>query len=179
MSRCFFNHRILALQRPNLKKTWCMGPYAGVEYNLTLCRLQNRLQHMHHGQPYAESTLNLCHSRLYPPIQKLQIWPRYISSNWCYRIGALPQWEQTIWSSVSKLFTTMDFIKPKKTVNNVNFQLSCGLYLWLVTQLGQTKDTGHTWAQHTWSTEASTSPGNVVDGGIMFIDLYVEARRLM
>jgi hypothetical protein len=28
-----------------------MGPYAGV--NLTLCRLQSRLQHMYHGQHYA------------------------------------------------------------------------------------------------------------------------------
>ncbi len=30
-----------------------MGPYAGVEYNLTLCPLQSRLQHIYHGQPYA------------------------------------------------------------------------------------------------------------------------------
>jgi hypothetical protein len=48
-----------------------MGPYAGVEYNLTLCPLQSRLQHIYHGQPYAsvylnpmpESTLTLCQSR--------------------------------------------------------------------------------------------------------------------
>ncbi len=25
------------------------GPYTGVEYNLTLCRLQSRLQHMYHA----------------------------------------------------------------------------------------------------------------------------------
>jgi hypothetical protein len=30
-----------------------MGPYVGANYNLTLCRLQSRLQHMYHGQPYA------------------------------------------------------------------------------------------------------------------------------
>jgi hypothetical protein len=30
-----------------------LGPYAGVEYNLTLCPLQSRLQHIYHGQPYA------------------------------------------------------------------------------------------------------------------------------
>ncbi len=30
-----------------------MGPYAGVDYNLTLCPLQSRLQHIYHGQPYA------------------------------------------------------------------------------------------------------------------------------
>jgi hypothetical protein len=35
-----------------------MGPYAGVDYNLTLCRLQSRLQHMYHGQPYARVDLN-------------------------------------------------------------------------------------------------------------------------
>jgi hypothetical protein len=25
-------------------------PYAGVDYNLTICPLQNRLQHIYHGQ---------------------------------------------------------------------------------------------------------------------------------
>jgi len=30
-----------------------IGPYAGVDYNLTLCPLQSRLQHIYHGQPYA------------------------------------------------------------------------------------------------------------------------------
>ncbi len=30
-----------------------MGPYAGVDYNLTLCSLQNRLQHIYRRQPYA------------------------------------------------------------------------------------------------------------------------------
>ncbi len=35
------------------RKTWCMEPYAGVDYNLSLCPLQSRLQHIHHGQPYA------------------------------------------------------------------------------------------------------------------------------
>ncbi len=35
-----------------------MGPYARVDYNLNLCRLQNRLQHMYHGQPYARIDLN-------------------------------------------------------------------------------------------------------------------------
>jgi hypothetical protein len=49
------------------RKTWCMGPYAGGGYNLTLCPLQSRIQHIYHGQPYArvdpnpmlESTLAL------------------------------------------------------------------------------------------------------------------------
>jgi hypothetical protein len=30
-----------------------MGPYAGVDYNLTLCPLQSRLQHIYYVQPYA------------------------------------------------------------------------------------------------------------------------------
>jgi hypothetical protein len=54
-----------------------MEPYAGVYYNLTLCRLQSRLQYTYHGQPYArvdlnpmpESSLKLCQSRLYPPVR--------------------------------------------------------------------------------------------------------------
>jgi hypothetical protein len=31
-----------------------MGPYAGVDYNLILCPLQSRIQHIYHGigQPY-------------------------------------------------------------------------------------------------------------------------------
>jgi hypothetical protein len=35
------------------RTTECMGPYAKVDYNLTLCPLQSRLQHIYHWQPYA------------------------------------------------------------------------------------------------------------------------------
>ncbi len=35
------------------RKKWCMEPYAGVDYNLTLCPLQGRLKYIYHGQPYA------------------------------------------------------------------------------------------------------------------------------
>ncbi len=45
-------------QRPNSKKNMCMGPHAGVDYNLTLCPLQSRPQHIYHGQPYARVDLN-------------------------------------------------------------------------------------------------------------------------
>ncbi len=45
-----------------------MGPYAGVDYNLTLCRLQ----HIYHGQPYAiELAFTLCRSRHCPPVSDL------------------------------------------------------------------------------------------------------------
>ncbi len=40
------------------RKTWCMGPYAGVAYNRTLCPLQSRLEHIYHGQSYARVDLN-------------------------------------------------------------------------------------------------------------------------
>ncbi len=43
-----------------------MGPYAGVDYNLTLSSLQIRLQHTK-GNPMPESTLTLSQSRLFPP----------------------------------------------------------------------------------------------------------------
>jgi hypothetical protein len=54
-----------------------MGPCAGVDYNLTLCPLQSRFQHIYStmGNPIPESTLTLCQSRLYPPSQGLWIWP--------------------------------------------------------------------------------------------------------
>ncbi len=35
-----------------------MGPYVGVDYNLTFCPLQNRLQHTNRGQPYVRVDLN-------------------------------------------------------------------------------------------------------------------------
>jgi hypothetical protein len=56
-----------------------MGPYAGVDYYLTLCPLQSPLQHIYHRQeqPYArvdlkpmpESNLALFQSRFYPPVR--------------------------------------------------------------------------------------------------------------
>ncbi len=52
------------------RKTWCMGPYAGVDYNLKLFPLQSRFQHNNYGQRYMpEATLTLCQSRLYPPVR--------------------------------------------------------------------------------------------------------------
>ncbi len=54
-----------------------MGPNAGVDYNLTLCPLKSRLQHIKGtmSNPIPQSTLTLCQSRLYPPRQGLWIWP--------------------------------------------------------------------------------------------------------
>ncbi len=62
-----------------------MGPYAGADYNITLCPLQTlcRSWLLHHlmstptvdsntfimGNPIPEMTLILCQSRLYPPVR--------------------------------------------------------------------------------------------------------------
>ncbi len=35
-----------------------MGPYAGVDYNLTLCPLQSRLQHIYHWATLCQSLLS-------------------------------------------------------------------------------------------------------------------------
>jgi hypothetical protein len=50
-----------------------MEPYAGIDYNFTLCRLQSLLQHMYHGlgNPIPESTLTLYQSRLYAKVMDL------------------------------------------------------------------------------------------------------------
>ncbi len=60
------------------RKTWCMGTYAGVDYNLTLCPLQSRLQHIYHGQPYARVDLNPVPESTLSPSQGLWIWPQVI-----------------------------------------------------------------------------------------------------
>ncbi len=59
------------------RKAWCMGPYCiPCWHNLTLGRLQSRLQHIYHGQSYARvdlkhMTLNICQSRTYHPVRNL------------------------------------------------------------------------------------------------------------
>jgi hypothetical protein len=57
-------------------KTWCMGSYAGVDYNLTLCPLQSRLEHIYHGrQLYTKVDLNPMPESTLSPSQGLWIWP--------------------------------------------------------------------------------------------------------
>ncbi len=50
-----------------------MEPYAGIDYNLTLCWLQHI--YSYHGKHCPRVDLNLCQSRLYPPVRDLG-WPR-------------------------------------------------------------------------------------------------------
>jgi hypothetical protein len=60
-----------------------MGPYAGVDYyNLTLCPLQSRLQHIYHGQPYARVDLNPMPESTLSPSQGFWIWP--LVSSWVF-----------------------------------------------------------------------------------------------
>jgi hypothetical protein len=49
--------------------------YAGVDYNLTLCPLQSRLQHSYHCQPYVKIDLNPVPELTLSPSQRLWIWP--------------------------------------------------------------------------------------------------------
>ncbi len=64
--------------RPNPKKTWCIGPNARVDYNLTLYPLQSRLQQMYHGQPYARVDINHMPELTLSPSKGLRIWPLHV-----------------------------------------------------------------------------------------------------
>jgi hypothetical protein len=52
------------------------GPYAGFDYNLTICPLQSRLQHIYNGQPYARVDLNPILESTLSPSQGHWIWPQ-------------------------------------------------------------------------------------------------------
>ncbi len=57
------------------RKTWCMGPNGGVDYNLTLCEVMSTPESTPTHLPWDWATLcqsrplNLCQSRLYPPVR--------------------------------------------------------------------------------------------------------------
>ncbi len=59
------------------RETWCMETlYDGVDYyNLTLCRLQSRLQNIYHGQSYARVDLNPMPESTLSPGQGQRILP--------------------------------------------------------------------------------------------------------
>jgi len=54
-----------------------MGPYAGIDYNLTLRLLQSRFQYMysHHGPPYAKVDLKPMPESTLSLSRGLRIWP--------------------------------------------------------------------------------------------------------
>jgi hypothetical protein len=61
--------------RPNQSKAWFRGHYSGVDYNLTLCTIQSRLQRIYQWQPYAKVDLNPMPESTLSPTQGLWIWP--------------------------------------------------------------------------------------------------------
>ncbi len=61
--------RLKLVQHVAQRQTRCMGPYVGVDYNLTLCPLQRRLQHIYHGPPYARLGRNPMPESTSSPIQ--------------------------------------------------------------------------------------------------------------
>ncbi len=70
--------------------TWCMGPIPEFDYNLTLCPLQSRLQHIYHRQPRSQSRPeSYAISRLYPPVRDLEfgLWEAYFCSIIMTEIG--------------------------------------------------------------------------------------------
>ncbi len=54
------------------RDSWCMGPYAGVDYNHTLCRLH----HNYRWQSYACVDLSPTPESTLSPSQGLRIWPQ-------------------------------------------------------------------------------------------------------
>ncbi len=89
------------------RKTWCMGPSTGVDYNLTLCRLQSRLQHINHGQHYARVDLN---SRLYPPVRDLGVRSLPQMKEWFEEVRALHSWKSwPCWTLKGQLHEMFDF----------------------------------------------------------------------
>ncbi len=55
---------------------WDPTVYAGVDYNLTLCPLQSRLQRIYYGQPYAGVDFTSMPESTVSPGQGLKIWPQ-------------------------------------------------------------------------------------------------------
>jgi hypothetical protein len=51
-----------------------MGPYAGSNYNLTICALQSRLQHIYQSRPEPYAGVDLF------PSQGLWVWPSVYTS---------------------------------------------------------------------------------------------------
>jgi len=69
----------------------CIGPYAGVDYNLMSYPLQSRLQHIYNGQTYARVDLNPMPESTLLPSQGLRIWPMLFLTLQDVILGALRQ----------------------------------------------------------------------------------------
>ncbi len=87
----FMGKRFLSRGRIQ-RKIWCMGPCAGVDYNLIVCRLQSRLQHMYHWE-----WATLCQSRLYPPARDSWVATdiqRTFETGWEYTVKMCWKWDR-------------------------------------------------------------------------------------
>jgi hypothetical protein len=73
----FVNNGLRKCENAHCTEAESMGPYAGVDYNLTLCPLQSRHQHIYHGEPYAKVDLNPLPESTLSPSPGLLIWLRY------------------------------------------------------------------------------------------------------
>ncbi len=73
-SKVFYSELIRAL-RPNPKKNMVHGTLCR---SCLLSRLQSRLQHIYHGQPYARVDLNPMPESTLSSSQRLRIWPPYV-----------------------------------------------------------------------------------------------------
>ncbi len=80
-----------AFQRPNPKKNMVYGTLRrGDDYNLTLCPLQSRLQHIYRGQPYARVDHNPMPESALSPSQGLWILPQLSCDEWWFHPSPPP-----------------------------------------------------------------------------------------
>ncbi len=70
-----------------------LSAYAGVDYNLTLCPLQIRLQHIYHGQPFARVDLNPIPESTLSTSQGFSIWPLIIA---VCGLPSLERWDKNL-----------------------------------------------------------------------------------
>ncbi len=87
------------------KKTLCMGPYAGVDYNLTYVHSRVDSNTFTKGNPMPELTLTLCQSRLYPPVRDFGFGLCFLLCIAIYRLNVTCQ---KILSSHCRHFTAWD-----------------------------------------------------------------------
>ncbi len=81
-----------------------MGRYARVDYNLTICPLLRRLQHLYTmANPIPELTLTLCQCRLFPPLMDKELGVR----NSCRR----------------RYICLVEFLKTAKRIRSIRFPI--------------------------------------------------------
>jgi hypothetical protein len=114
-------------------ESWCMGPTAGVDYNLTLCWLQSRLQSntCTMGNP-------ICHKRP-SPYARVNFIPRSGTKNMASDLTqsrlmwrAKDKWERRLLPQHSKERTTFVLFSSCSTRENCTGLYSCNKVLYTV-----------------------------------------------